>query len=573
MCQRTKGGSWREATAFRFFSKSFAVFFLFFASLSIADGKGAETAPEEEAPQDGIFLCSDFLQKGLKAHGGGLSAFKLLMLRLSDPDARNPVTWFQAQISKTIQRALRTRIDRSEILERGLAPQENYFWIQQLYLKELNEHLLDIGGTQYYLQALDASLYSILEKHPNYGRMVHVNYKDRVLVTSLEVSEFEAKVLIPARASAAKYVKFLNKESGDSVDWKSFIDRSTTWNHGRSLEESFMNLRLAKLGMKEEDWRRELLDLRKSILARTFKKAFPEVLRQFRRLENQNDTLVNWFQMSFGRFVGPEILKDLRRYLDLLSVGDMLPVADVLTAAERTHFNQLENMVSDDVNQAMEQFALIRRFLPEAWTLHRNHFLQHSVGAQIIISTDLKGLGHRALMDRHEWAGRGALATDLPTVYANTTAFLHDRNTAFENALRKIVDEPGSIIKYTIGDDGLWALPHLTSEKLEELRQVLHSMSSDFYFHIEIVAPKSAPPTHDAGAEILAAALAQPNDDPDLPARTAHAINNAWKALFESKNGARQRDFQAAMNELEALSLEGERVVDEPAAPTVVTVE
>ncbi len=520
-------------------------------SATLPETNETPAASQKSLQEEGIFICSDYLRKGLQANGGGLSAFKYLLLRFRDPDTRNPLAWFEAQVSKGLQRVLRTRVAYHDLQKTGLKEGEQYYWIQQLHLKELNEHLLDIGGTQFYLQALDASLYTILEKDPALGRMIHVNYKDRVLVSPLNAKRFEESVIQPARNLTETYIRFLSKESGEKVDWKGFIDRSVRWNSGSSLAAAFLNLRLSLLGMEEGPWLAEIRGIRKKLLELAASEvSLRNVLRQFSRFKNESDLLYRALRLRFGAFVTEELLVDIKRYNELLSAADFLPIAKELNSDQRQLFEKLDQTVSSDVSSAIDQFAVMRSLFPEAWALHRAYFMNAAIGAKIIISTDIKGLGTHSLLDRDDWVRRGAVVEDLPHVYERTSQFLEERTGAFEAALRQIIGGDQRIIKYTSGDDGLWAIPELAAGKINELKDTLAALSQDFYFHIEVI-PESSASENGENSEAQ-----DPGDQ--IRSLTAHAIQNAWNSLFESKDGARLIERHNVLSELEALALEAE---------------
>jgi hypothetical protein len=481
--------------------------------LPTSDPESIESPPEIE--DHGMILCSLHLRTEVQKSGGTLSPQRLMQLRLSDPNYADPQVWFQKMISKNIRRALQTQIDRGVIAERGLGASENYFVIQQLNLKELNEELLDIGGTQYYLQALDDSLYSIFEEAPQLGKVVNVNYKDRAIVSSLTSEQFEQKVMVRLRERTLKYIGFLAKESGERLDWEAYLKRSLAFHSGRSIERALFELRLSLLGLSEENWRMEIKEIRATLL---FLKSKPDsltdLLKEFRQVENYRPaTLNSWVKSHFTSAEMP--LDLLRRYMKLLAVADMLPMSEPASKLRRQKLEFAKKIVNDDPKRALDQFKSIAYLTPDAWSIHRSRFLRASLGRRIIISTDMKGLGAHALADRERWVEQGAHLSELSRVYEPTTQFVRSRTQEFSQALRYAVGVPSSVDYYTSGDDGLWSLPMLSPDRLTELKDVLQKFAGDFYFHIEIVE--------------------EGKDDEDIRRKTAAAVNSAWKALFQSK--------------------------------------
>ncbi len=513
-----------------------------------AQASDAPVPPPESTAQDlqydGIFLCSSHLSKAVRAAGGSINSRTLMHLRLTDPNTLEPLAWFQNQISKTIRRALQTRINYSIVNENGLKPKENFYVIQQLYLKELNEQLLDIGGTQYYLQALDSSIHTILENSPSLGTLVHVNYKDRVVVSELSPEDFEIKVLGPARNLTENYINFLSRDSGERVDWAAFLKRSLAVNSGKSIEEGLFKVRLGLLGLNENQWRAEIAQTRATVLQMVkSENEIPVLLRKFRWIENLPGMTEKWEQKNFAGFKKSQVSETLRRYIELLSAGDMLPLPEAISPWQRKSYDSLKDVIDKTPQAALDRFKSLANRIPEAWAIHRSYFLRASLGKRIIISTDLRGLGNRAMEAREAWVAAGAKVSDLSKIYQSPTDFMEERHQALRKALRYVVGLSSGVDSYVSGDDGLWSIPMLNPEKLEELRTLLNKFSKDFYFHIEIIEDSDNTET------------ARKN--------TAIAINNAWRALFETKVKLKSTQPDDMIDELKFDALEGERDRDE----------
>ena len=412
--------------------------------------------------------------------------------------------WFQSSSAQSVQRALQVQIDWAEFKTNGLRAGEQLHWIQQSQLKELNEKLWDLGGTEFYLLTLDQSLADVLDRNPAFGRIIHRNYKDRVVVSSLGEAEFEEQVLKPAQQLLAERIAKVRERPSAQMLWEHYIHDSIILGHGDSFETAFLNLKLERLGVSFENWKKAATEIRSSLLARAKDHSLEwnDVLFKARKLKDEPDLFNAWLKHNGFTSDAVDMGDRVRSDIKLAGVADFLPTAQVASPREVA---QLKSMIAGGS-------GTLSLSANATWDLSRALFLKKTLQSHYVLATDIQGLGAQALLAQDAWVARGASRAELAQVYAGTTEQLTRSYSELRRDIESIIGYRDSTTLYTSGDDGLLGLPALDQSTFEKIKTLLKNRPG-FYTHIEEI------------------------DTPGNPESVARAIFEVRKNLFDLKPG------------------------------------
>lgn len=415
-------------------------------------------------------LSREHLKKELrKAHGG------------SDAD------WYRDTLEKDLDQALVERSNYQKYLDEGLKPGEHVYWMQQRELKELNEKLWDIGGTEYYLMTLDRELGALMKRHPELGRIVHRNYKDRVIVSSLSSADFEKKVMAPLREKVATEVTQVKDRLGTSYLWQDYMNDSLEVAKGKSIEDAFLNLHLEKQGKSFEAWRSSATEARQQLEKRLTKarpgESLENILRETRRAKGDLQKL----EAVLKKKGLPESLApDLMKYLDELRVADFLPLARPMTAADKQVLELSQAALKADPSNPLLELPRIESVIDESWVFQRSRFLKEAKEARYMVATDIQGLGERAMLAQDRWLLDGAKQSELTQVYSKTTSFLNSRYDEVHKKLKTILGEHATVGLYRSGDDALWSLPDMTIDQKKAVDDLFRAQSDMYHAVVDV---------------------------------------------------------------------------------------
>jgi hypothetical protein len=419
-------------------------------------------------------------------------------------------SWYQLSLSANLRQAISERLNFAEYLEHGLKPGEHVMWLQQAKLKELNEEIWDIGGTEYYLLALDRNLTRFFQKNPKLGRVIHRNYKDRVMVSTLSDADFAEKVVGPLKAAVLTELH-VAKQSAASTGLDD-VASSMSFASGSSVVEAHINLKLKALGMTFPEWKKAVFELRGRLVSiansRTIPIPFQDLMKVARRYRDDPAILIKWLN---ARGMGSGEYFMLRRYRKLLALADFLPINPPPKPAEIAWLKSLLEKANKSPIQLALEIPEIQEKLHFIWDISRSLFLRNSLSAGYIMAVDIKGLGEKAMLAQDAWVEGGANLTKLPEVYNKTSQFLAREYEKIEETLTSEIRSDVIIATYISGDDALISMHPLTEYQKRRSDQLMLERHSDAYFK---------------GTEV-----AEPGNAVSL----AHAIHGARAALFSSK--------------------------------------
>jgi hypothetical protein len=407
--------------------------------------------------------------------------------------------WYKDSFQADLDQALVERANLQRYLDEGLKPGEQVFWMQQGSLKELNEKLWDIGGTEYYLMTLDRELGKLLKEKPELGRMVHRNYKDRVVVSSLSLEDFEKRVLGPLRERVATQVSAMKQSLGTTYLWEDYMQDAIKVGRGASIEDSFLNLHLGRSGRNFEEWKghaaRQRKALDEKIRAKRPGETLEHLLASARKLRDDPQKLSALMKKSG---LPADFGDDLLDYIQQLRLADFLPMAKPLSDADRRVVAHSLDVLRKDPANPLAEIPRIESVIDDSWIFQRSRFLKEAQGSRYMVATDLQGLGEKALMAQDKWLAEGADPKTLPKVYEQTTQFLDGRYDHVAAELRAVLGPHATLGVYRSGDDALWSLPEMTIEQKAAVDAIFAAQKDMYSAVVEVNSQAGAAGVADA---------------------------------------------------------------------------
>jgi hypothetical protein len=392
----------------------------------------------------------------------------LLSEELSGVAGKSRDQWVRENVKPAFERAAASRKAWTEFADgKGLKRGERVFWVQQREIKELNEKLWNMGGTERYLATLDEEVAAVLSADPKLGRLIHQNYKDRVIVSSLSQEEFEKRVLAPARERASEKVAQAFSSRADAAAsaeirdaWREWIRQSTDVGSGKSLMEAHLAKNPQIRAIQQQKgvgtleaysvWKADAGKLRTRVDA-GLTKGGVTIREAFLMLKKVEGSTAGMARMLTNRGMASEEASRVAAlvvdYKNQLSVADVLPLPKALTPGE---VRRLDVAAKGDYQQA-------HRVLSDAWVFERNLAFSKAPDASAVVALDVQGLGIDGLVARDQWMKQGARLEELPEVYGGTTASLDERMGQVKEGIEKIIGAPVHL--YQSGDDALILVP------------------------------------------------------------------------------------------------------------------
>jgi hypothetical protein len=386
--------------------------------------------------------------------------------------------WIHENVKPAFERAAAQRKAWTEFEANGLRRGERVHWVQQREIKELNEKLWNMGGTERYLATVDEEVAAVLAANPKLGRLIHQNYKDRVIVSKLSPEELEARVLAPSRERAAEKMAGAFSTRSDPAKraeirnaWREWIRQSTDVGTGQSLMEAHLakNPQIRAIQQQKgvstleaySEWQRGASRLRTRV-DEGLSEAGITVREAFLMLKRVDGSTAGMARMLENRGMSAKSAQRVASlvvdYRTQLSVGDVLPLPKKLTPIET---KRLEFAAKGDYQQA-------HRLLSDSWVFERNLAFSKAPDAGVVVALDVQGLGIDGMVARDEWVKRGARLEELPEIYSGTSAQLEERMQRVREGIEEITGSQAHL--YQSGDDALILIPPVASR--ETLRQV-----------------------------------------------------------------------------------------------------
>jgi len=429
--------------------------------------------------------------KDLVLAGTDRSSFNHFKSRIKVNYSASNEDWFKEHVQDAFRRAVDEKLNWQLYHENGLAEGERIIWLQQGMLKELNDKMWDIGGTEYYLIQLDTALAKVLDANPHYGRIIHRNYKDRVVITSLSVKDFQSLVMSKVTQELVVEISKLRQTAGNGWEWTQYIRHGLKLGEGQSLDDAHFALQLGKLGKSFDDWRAETVDLRARLDFSLSQKGLTlsEALRRSRYYKADIDAFRSWMR---SKGFSSKFADRVKYYARLTNIADFLPTAPLLSDADFQYLLRAKRAL--DVNQAeiLHDIAKFKTLFRDTWDFRRATFIRDLRESHVVLATDISGLGEKALLARDKWVAGGATKSGIESVYNTTTDFLNNYYKDLHDSLASIVGGADNVKLYASGDDALWGLPRLTPEQKAKVHTLLEGKNDLYSLVTKIKNPGEA---------------------------------------------------------------------------------
>jgi hypothetical protein len=411
---------------------------------------------------------------------------KLFAKNVIETDHITKNEWFETRIKDDLKAAVDERLNLENVLSNGIKPGERVYWVQQRGLKELNEKYFNIGGTEYLLMAIDRELSALLKAKPELGYICHSNYKDRVIVSTLSAGEFFDKIVKPVRESVIADIKAVKAKVSTGVNWQSFLESSTQIGNGKTLDEAFLSLHSEARHVGFDEWKR-LAQVRRKALevevrGTNSEIAIEEILARSREWKDKPQELEAW---ATAHKLSPKALNLVASYREHLRAFDFLPIPERLKPEEKVMLEFFDSKLKNQDLKSVDysSVGLLSNALSDSWIFQRSIFLKNARDSQLIIATDVRGLGKRGLIAQDRFVMNPATkASDLPHIYADTSRYLEERYQKLIADIRALLPKDSQLFAYRSGDDGLLAISNVdpaTQKKIADyLREIEDLYSS-----------------------------------------------------------------------------------------------
>lgn len=426
---------------------------------------------------------------------GSLDYFRT---RINSNYATSNEDWFTEYAESSFARAIDEKLNWQNYFEHGLQPGERILWLQQGMLKELNDKLWDIGGTEYYLLNLDEVLSRVLEKNSRYGKIIHRNYKDRVVVTKLSEEEFRSLVLNKVVSELVTEISKIRKAPGSGWEWSSYVRQSLKLGSGDSLESAHFDLQLSSVGKTFDEWSSETGLLRKKLDTALHSKGLSlgEALKRARLYKGNIEALKAWLKTKGlpSKYAGR-----LLYYSRLTNIADFLPTAQLLDEADLRMVESAKQWTGSSRGEILQELPRFKKILSDSWDFRRATFIRDVKDSHFIVATDISGLGEKALMARDRWISEGADPSKISRVYDGTTEYLSKYYKDLHDELAAAVGGSEFVKLYASGDDALWGLPELTPLQHSKIQEIFKD-KNDLYV---LIKPIKRPGDADSVADAI----------------------------------------------------------------------
>ncbi len=367
-------------------------------------------------------------------------------------------------------------------------------WIQSTGLKEMNESFWKIGGTEHYLSLLDEQIEKTLQAHPEWGELIHFNYKDRVIATTLTQRQVRDQLMPELRMRIAKELtKFFEqdnipglKASPEQIEasWTKFIEQHLVTGIGFDHVSAYLDLRGIPSVPKFKLWASTTTALRQELVGdlQALNLSFGELFTARRYYSDAPSSFRQWCK---DKRMNDKQIADFENYWARLQVGDFLPLDTTLPPDQVGELSEFIAAFGRE-GAAPEAFEAVYQKVRNSWSVERTSFFSETLSAKYLIAVDIRGLGNTSAQSRDQWVANGAKLKDLPKVYNRVSKYLDTKFETLENELSDIVGQ--QVRLYRSGDDGLIAVPEVSAETLDKIKLYFAAKNDDLYSHIETVA-------------------------------------------------------------------------------------
>ena len=378
-------------------------------------------------------------------------------------------------------------IEWTRFAQEGLKDGEHIVWMREDGLKDINVISKGITFSEKYLLLKDWHLSEILSEHPEWGRLIHRNFKDRTVITSLSVAEFKKTVL----SELQKRLELDLASSGATgMGYLRLLMSRVQVESSRYFEGAH----LKAMGFDINAWQQQTHLLREkiqNILSKHTDETTQVLSRVFKDKKKSNisflkeDVEKSLERQGIPQDISRKVSQDILLYLESIQGADLLPPPDVLTAEQ---LSKVEEWLAKDKKADKNILELVSR---RPWTQRHAQFIRNAFlkGSTSIIAIDIRGFGLQSFVIRDTWMRGDPSRKDLPKIYVESTREL---NVFFDQLSKDLKEKTGVdiIAHFRSGDDALMALPaDLSSEQMNLLHDFL-SRDDRIYYSI---ATKSSP--------------------------------------------------------------------------------
>lgn len=342
--------------------------------------------------------------------------------------------------------------------------------LHQTAIKDLNENIWNMTGTEEYLETFHDLLHQYLKANPVLGAVLHNDYKNHFVASPLDPSGFDDLVLRPVINRLILHMQAKRPE----FDWASWIPATIFHGVGNSPAEAYFQAGLARAKFNPNaraltyvEWQAQALARRERItqFAERTQTDWSTILavlhKNIGRGPNLERTLERWLRLRGD--VDGRVFNDLKYYYDDLQIGDFYPLPDPGLIP-----GTLEDFFA---NKSTGPFKGPR----STWTVERRAIFTMARDANFIVATDVQNLGGVARRYQDQWIARGARIEELPGVYAQSTAALE---AFFSSVHQRLSLATGGMVHvYWSGDDAVWFLPALTAAKKDAVAAIFRQLA------------------------------------------------------------------------------------------------
>ena len=326
------------------------------------------------------------------------------------------------------------------------------YMIRQSQIKELNESLWNITGTEAYLERLYQAIHSVLANNPSYGRVLKYDFKSFVIESPLAEPIFRSRILKPVSTFLKAWLAKKNPTLKDS-EWKTWVDETLLMAKGLTPEDAHFRLIQQDPSFNFNSWQTQAL------ARRTRLKAAVETAGV------QWSELIQRLHQNVAREKGG---KEAFKYW-LRTKGLEQSNSDALA--------YLRDLQMADFNVQKPQSSTS---LPYHWALERRVQFEKAKRSGFVAAIDIEGLG---LVSRHmqnDWLIGGAKVSELPFVYEKSTRAITQAYSHLMDQLTALGAKP--ILYRTEGDDSVLFLEKtLDPILIQAYVKILEAITTRFY--------------------------------------------------------------------------------------------
>lgn len=402
------------------------------------------------------------------------------------PVSRNSLRTLKDYHEAQMRMSAILQIEWSRLSKNDLETDEHFFWIRENGIRDINT-LAGMALTERYLLLKAWHITRILENNPEWGRLVHRNFKDMVIVTKLTPDEFISKINHELRAALEQDMRSFGNQG---LSYVNVLMQYTSYGYSKSFEGA--HLKANKLDINT--WRKETTELRREIKhiweqqesraeedSSAFLVEIFKVKKKAKITFGKNEIEVELRRFGINSKDIEELSQKIEKYFELIQGADMLPPPDTISHSDQI---QVEAWLKSGKSSTKRIQALISR---RPWTQRHALFFKSAYEKNItdILALDIRGFGVESFAIRDRFILHPRMQRqDLSKIYENSTKWLDNFFTELVNAIKK---ETGITVvaDFRSGDDALFALdPQTTPQQKNKLRAYLRDKRKDLYFSL-----------------------------------------------------------------------------------------